>query len=286
MKRSFFLASILSALFICAPVKTQADAPVLQEMIYEVYAGGIHAVQARLHVDVLQAKRYRLDLSAKTRGFLGSLIPWEGTFETNGWILKEETPQPEIHQSIAIWDDETEIKRYSYGKDGGFEGFLVTENNEDKSPAPPAAELTQGTIDALTATLQVMQGISAGAPCEGASDVFDGKRRFQLVFKHIEEVELKSSRYNIYEGPASKCEVEVVPVSGAWHKKPRGWLNIQEQGRERGSLPTIWMAKISDHGPAVPVKVRVKTEWGAMFAHLSAYKNGEKSIGVDTEEEE
>src|SRR5688572_16608747 len=62
----------------------------LQEMTYDVYAGGFHVVDAHLDVDFSRAGRYRLELGAKTRGFLGEIAPWDGTFETMGW----QSPKP------------------------------------------------------------------------------------------------------------------------------------------------------------------------------------------------
>ncbi len=56
--------------------------------------------------------------------------------------------------------------------------------------------------------------------------------------------DLKATKYNVYEGPAEKCTVEVAPAGGKWHEKPRGWLSIQEQGRQHGQLPTVWFARM------------------------------------------
>jgi Protein of unknown function (DUF3108) len=108
--------------------------------------------------------------------------------------------------------------------------------------------------------------------CAGKSAVFDGRRRFDLIFRHVQNVDLSKNNYNVYEGKAAECTVEVKPTGGDWHVKPRGWMSIQEQGRERGTMPTLWMAQISDKGAAVPVKIRVKTEHGTLFMHLVGYE--------------
>ena len=81
---------------------------------------------------------------------------------------------------------------------------------------------------------------------------------------------IPKSRYTFYQGPARKCTVEVIPKGGAWHKKPRGWLSIQEQGRKQGALPTLWIAKVRDDLPPMPIKIMIKTDYGTMFMHLSA----------------
>ncbi len=249
-------------------------------MIYEVYAGGIHAVQAKFDVDLRKKDRYDIKMSAKTRGFLAKWAPWNGVFESHGWILgrNKDKYQPELHKSTTTWRDETEVKEYKYTKDGGFEELMITDHEKPSYKKEIDSELTYNTTDAFSAALQVMKAISVGQGCSGSSEVFDGKRRFEQIFHHKGVKQLKSSSYNIYEGEAAECTVEVKPIAGAWHKKPRGFMSIQEQGRERGMMPTVWMAKMSDEGPAIPVKVRVKTQYGTLFMHLSEYKNGDEII--------
>lgn len=244
-------------------------------MHYDVYAGGFHVVDAELDVDFSKEDHYRLELTANTRGFLATLAPWEGTFETRGWYEKKTgKAQPELHKSTTIWRDDPEVKEYLFNRDGSFREYRVTDEENDGSPLPIDTELTENTTDALTAALNVMQALTEGQDCEGSSEVFDGKRRYRMTFKHKRRVELQASSYNAYAGPAVECVVEVEPLAGNWHKKPRGWMSIQEQGRAQGTMPTVWMAKMKEDGPDVPVKIRVKTEYGALFMHLTGYQNG------------
>src|SRR5690606_14417519 len=86
------------------------------------------------------------------------------------------------------------------------------------------------------------------------------------------------SDYNLYSGPAKRCTIEVQPAGGKWHDKPRGWFSIQEQGRNKGTMPTIWVASITPDMPAVPVKVMVKTDYGTLFLHLVGYEGGGKAM--------
>lgn len=261
--------------FTLNPLSANANETLRQQLVYEVYAGGIHAVQARLDLDLSKKNQYDLVLDARTRGFLGSLIPWEGTFESQGWVLKGDKFQPQKHQSTAVWREEKDIKEYLYNKDGTFKSLRVTDEHSQNELREVDDEVTNGTVDALSATLQVLENYRDDQKCAGESEVFDGKRRFKQIFKHEKEVALSASKYNIYSGPAAECTVEVVPVNGEWHKKPRGWMSIQEQGRAKGTMPTVWIAQIAENGPAVPVKIRVKTAYGTLFMHLAEYKSAD-----------
>ncbi len=244
-----------------------------QKMQYAVYAGGINAVNAGMELDYRKKNQYVIKFSAKTRGLLGSLAPWHGTFETYG-SMNNGKITPEIHESVAMWRKEREVKTYYYNKNGIFDKIVTLYKHKKPKTKIPDTALTNGTIDALTATMLVMNQVADGGKCEGSRDVFDGKRRYSLIFNHKGFVNLKKSRYNAYSGLAAECTVEVKPVAGAWYKKPRGWLSIQEQGRSRGTMPTLWLAQVSENAVAVPVRVRVKTAYGTLFMHIKKYESG------------
>lgn len=256
-----------------APVKT-----IDQTMQYDVYAGGFHVVAARLDVALAKKTGYLLRLAATTHGFLGKLVQWKGTFQTKGWYdAKKSFPKPELHFSDTTWSDEHEITTFHYNKDGTFREYHIKNTHEDRIE-PPAPGLADNSIDVLTATLRVLNSLAQGGKCAGTSKVFDGQRSYNLVFTEQEKVTLKATELNVYAGPATECTIEVKPIAGKWHEKPRGWMSIQEQGRERGTMPTIWLAQMVEGAPAVPVKIRVKTQYGTLFMHLTGYQGGGKSL--------
>lgn len=249
-------------------------------MVYDVYAGGFHVLQANLTVAYKGKDRYYANLNAHTFGFLGKLAPWKGDYTTKGWIVGEDL-RPEQHQSITTWRDEEETYTYNYGKDGSFKSYIVDEHDKPERVENVEPELSNQTKDLLSATMLVMEHVAAGNPCQGSSEIFDGKRRFKQVFASKGTYDQEESRYNSFIGKAQECTVEVVPVAGKWRDKPRGWMSIQEQGRDRGMMPTVWMAQISENAPAVPVKIRVKTAYGTLFMHLSEYKYGDDYLIAD-----
>lgn len=240
-------------------------------MVYDVYAGGIHAVQANVIMDLREKNRYKLVLEAHTRGFLGKVAPWQGIFESEGWIKKDGSFQVELHRSEASWRGELETKDYKYNRDGSFDGLYITEHKKERYKKDIESDLTDGTTDILTATLDLLLSMENGGSCNSTNEIFDGKRSFEMTFKQKQETGLKASRYNIYDGWAAECSVEVTPVAGAWHKKPRGWMSIQEQGRKKGYLPTMWIG-ITEDVVAVPAKIQVKTDYGTLLMHLSEFE--------------
>ena len=254
-------------------------------MNYEVYAGGMRVLSADLIIEEKKNDRYSISLAAKTFGLLGKLAPWSGTFESHGWKTNE-TFRPEQHKSAAIWRGEEEIKDYAYAKNGGFKSLTIKKHDQEPKKRDIEESLTKDTTDALTATLEVLQNYNETGECEGSSLVFDGKRSFEQVFAHEENVTLTESRYNMYDGAAAKCTVEVIPKEGKWYEKPRGWMSIQEQGREKGTMPTVWIANKEEGAPAIPVKIFVKTDYGALVMHLTGYENLSTNLVAEKSEEQ
>jgi hypothetical protein len=276
----------LAAMGVMAAVPARAAEEARQRMVYDVYASGLHALRAEMDMDLRKKGRYDLVLDTKTYGLLAALVPWEGRFESHGWRLKKDVLRPEQHKSTAQWRKEIDIKDYRYRKDGRFVSLEVFDENgkvEDREARP---EVTDGTVDTLTAALSVFEIVGKTGRCEGASDVFDGKRRFRQAFTDEGEETLQASQYNIYAGKARKCAVEVTPLAGDWGNKPRGWLSIQEQGRVRGTMPTVWIARLSPAGPPVPVRIMVKTAYGTLFMHLAEYQNGSTLLVAQDRHEE
>lgn len=233
-----------------------------------------------MEMDYRTKGRYSLNFDARTHGFLGALVPWSGGFSSKGWVSRKRDIQPQTHESVSVWREEKETKTYTYARDGKFVDLVTLYDHKKPKRKVPDVALTKGTTDALAAALQVMEHVSDGHNCEGESEVFDGKRRFKMIFRHKGFVMLKKTRYNAYSGPAAECTMEVVPIEGKWHKKPRGWFSIQEQGREKGQLPTLWMAQVSENAVVVPVRIRVKTEYGTLFVHMTRYESGSKKLKV------
>jgi hypothetical protein len=252
-----------------------------QEMTYDVYAGGFHVVSADLLIDLAKKTTYTLRLGAYTHGMLAKLAPWKGVFETKGWYdPKKAAPQPQMHSSDTTWRDEKEVVQFVYNKDGTFKEHRIF-NDKKNGKQPPQPELSDKTTDVLSATLAVMNNVAETGKCEGNDKIFDGERSYNLIYHHQKETVLEKSDLNLYSGPAAECTVEVKPLKGRWHSRPRGWMSIQEQGREKGTMPTVWFAKMTPGQTPVPVRIRVKTDYGTLFMHLTGYNGGGKKLALD-----
>ncbi len=240
-------------------------------LTYDVYAGGIHAMNAQLAVR-RDATKYDVAVTAGTQGLLKQLANWSGKFQSNGNLSGTKT-LPINHQSASVWKDSTQSKTFKYDGKGKFKSYKMAEDGTDKTPKDVDLSLAKGTTDILSATFHLMLAMPKDKVCAGNQLVFDGDRNYRLVFKDTKIENLVQTNFNIYRGEAISCSVEVIPEKGKWRKKPRGWLSIQEQGRNKGALPTVWFGTLKGQPDLyVPVKIRVKTDYGTLFMHLTSEK--------------
>lgn len=247
-----------------------------QKVTYELYAGGINVGTTEMDV-AMKPKDYSLFMKAWTKGFLNRIVRWEGTFESAGWRMGDDDLRPRLHRSTALFRGSYEVKDYTYNKDRSFASYVQVEDDKDVTPNIDSS-LTADTTDALTAGLMAMQQAAISGTCSGRHEVFDGKRRYAILFREAGMERLNATPYNVFEGDALKCEAEVEQLGGVWHHKPRGWMSIQEQGMKKKSLPAMWLAKMAPDAPAVPVRAQVKTDYGSFIAHMTAYENGKTAL--------
>lgn len=242
------------------------------ELDYSVYAGGLRALSASLEMD-LGKSAYDVALEAQTQGFIGSLFPWKARYETTG-RTEGQRLKPVVHQVESTWKKSSNTVELAYDKRGVFKSKKETENSHAKPQSKDAlaksAVIASDAVDVLTGTLQILRNVDMTHGCTAKSQVFDGKRRFNIIFTDKGLENLRANKYSRFEGQARKCEITVEPVAGFREKdKKRGWLAVQEHTRERSKLPTIWLAPLYQKGPIVPVRMEIASEYGSVVAHLS-----------------
>lgn len=257
MKRILF-----ALLLILMPVTASSSEPL--KVTYGLYASGFNVVDIKGTYD-LSGDTYDLTMDLKTQGMLGSLAPWSGLIKTSG-LNKGVDSTPLTHSFASTWRGETETTAFTFDRNGALKSMAITEDGKTETEMPPAEVYKDNPVDMLSALLRAMNNPS----CASKQPSFDKKRRFDMVFRSKGTEMLEQSKYSIYNGEAEICEIEIVPVSGKWREKPRGWMSIQNQAKDNGQLPQLWFGKVRDDMPPIPVRFLIKTNYGAMVMHLKS----------------
>ncbi len=274
MRRSLYRLFYLGVLLGCGlgslPATAKADALLGSTnkfaVSYAMYAGGFRALDMQLGYD-FTPKTYAITMTAKPYGVIGRFLPWAGEHTTNGTISGA-TLIPARHEKISRWGEDNDRSLFIYTK-----GILTSlkrsdiENGKEKLETTlPDASFHKNSVDILTGAAQILATVNEGKPCTGKPIIFDGKRRYSLKFTEKGTETLQSSKYNMYSGKAHICEVEMIPLLG-YKDKPRGYYKIQEEARAKGQLPRVWLGQLWKNGPYLPVKMMVKSEYGAVLLH-------------------
>ena len=125
---------------------------------------------------------------------------------------------------------------------------------------PPASDAERaGAIDPISTILSLMTRSFSqdAAVCEGRAPVFDGKARYDLVFRNAGRERVRTEAWRGY---AIECQAYLEPISGY---DPGDRPSEAETERP----VTIWLAPIGDIH--VPVRFRARTQIGGVTIQAS-----------------
>jgi Protein of unknown function (DUF3108) len=221
---------------------------------YEAYAGGLHVMTFEIAIDE-NARDYRVVSGFRTRGLADVFVGMQLDSETSGRIEGTRL-LPSRYVSQSKFGRRERVIAVEPRGDGSFY-VQGTPDQEERTPLPAAS--LPGAVDPLTAVLRASRTVAANGSCGQRIPVFDGRRRYDLVFTDEGDRQLPTSRYSAVSGVARLCKVLQQRIGG--FVKTAG---EKEVGRE--SL--VWIASPLADAPPVPVKLELETSWGWLTIHL------------------
>lgn len=235
---------------------------------YGVYAGGVHALNATVRFDTTK-DTFNLSMDAKPSGWLGTVLPWAG-HHASASLWRNGALQSLWHDKQSAWREDRDHLHFTY-KNGTLvrlEELTQRGQRTGRHDLPLQKQLHDNTVDLLTGVAQMLVNTARNGTCNGNALVFDGKRRYRMVMIDRGIEELMASDLNFFSGAARACDFELQPLAG-FSGKPRGFFKLQQEGKAQGKLPRVWLAPLWANGPPVPVKLLLKSEYGAVLFHVS-----------------
>lgn len=258
------LCSVGALFFIGALERADAQTPPIAAD-YEVYAGGLHVLTSNLVIR-LDDERYTARLDATVVGAPGWFVDWWAVFESGGEIDGGRL-DPDQYQSERTRRGETRKTVLEFAGDGDIDVTYEPERNDRDSNLP--REVLAESVDPLSSLISIINTVTASGECDTTVPVFDGSRRFDLVFTDLGIDELRPSSRSGYAGEARRCRVKLEPVAGNfddddddddfWSRKPEN---------ERRRQLDMWLAEPIAGGPILPVRMLGRSSIGAIVIHL------------------
>ncbi len=245
------------------------------ELDYQVWAGGLQAMS--LETRMLRAQdRYRVDVTVESAGMIGRLFPFKLSARTRGTRPAEsrDDPRPDEYEVRSQWRDQDRLVAIRY-QDQAKPLVRVDPPAEDDNRDPVPMEQIVGTVDPMSAVLALLEQTATQGRCQGEIPVFDGRRRYDMVVRHIGPAEVSASSYSPYAGPAVECRAGMKRIGGFWH-------NTDDDEHKYREL-RIFLAPVLEDVPPVPVRLEARNDFFSVIIHMvdARLSNGVQPAGLD-----
>jgi hypothetical protein len=226
---------------------------------FEAYVGGISALTVGVDAG-LRPDAYNVAFRFGTRGLVSWVVDWKMNAYSRG-AFDHGALVPASAAADSLWGGDKRTTRLDYARDGTVSAALNPPPDDDeRNPVPDA--LKRGTVDISSALLGTLEAIGKTGSCARRIKVYDGRRRYDLVVEDGGKTTLGPETESVYHGPALVCRLWIDPKAGFRKTASRmDWAS--------GDAAKVYVAKVFDGGPPIPVALEYGTTLGQLRAYLT-----------------
>ena len=287
MRESVKLKFLVLFLLCCGLAgPAQADAiPNIKNLrlSYSVYLGGLHAMDGVVSF-TRAGGSYKIDLKTGTHGLLRSIAPWDAEVVSKGRI-RHAALSPTGSKVLTYWKKKPNAVNFAFSGNTIKATFTPPEGDSKNEPVPP--DMKRGSLDPLSGVLQIIANTTYNNECEQTVPIYDGHRRFDLTLSNSGSEELDGEDYSVFTGTAQRCVVDFKMLAGSrkdregsqfWQDGTDNNNNLGPNGFRGGksSRPPVYifLGKVRDDLPELPVRAETSTVFGAIMVHLNKVEGG------------
>lgn len=270
IRRFAVLGVVIAAATAGAPdaraVEEAAARPVAANALrlgYDVYLGGLNifAFNADYAVD---GGDYVITGGGATKGIARAIWKWAVSATARG-KLDEAGVTARSYDVATVRKEKNRSMRLAFNGDGGFAIRRTPPDSPRKRKKRDLPDsVPPGTLDPVSVSLAVGGALARGGSCSGRYPVFDGNRRFDLTFTELGEERLANPGFLAYVGRAVRCRFSLKRISGFRERYTR--MRFAEG--EGLQPPEVWLARLNDRLPPVPVQFQADFNLGYLIIYL------------------
>ena len=157
---------------------------------------------------MLSPSAYQIKSQIATNGFFDTVYPFKAEYHTAGAINGDKmTTVDYSYTSQSRFN--TRSKQVFYNAKGEPQYQISSKNGKKKrkdfEPSPTPAD----TFDLQTVLAKLTRQYNLLGFCDAQMAVYDGKRRFDVVFKDEGTEWLEPTEHSFYSGKAAKCSMQI-----------------------------------------------------------------------------
>jgi hypothetical protein len=238
---------VLLPLLVLLAAPAAAQQPVLAT--YEVYAAGMTVMEMQARFQATEAG-YRMETRFRTRGIVSLFAAGEQTTQVEGeWAGT--AAHPRRYLTEGTWRGSFRRVTITWQGRNPSVGELTPSEAGEREEVPEA--LRRDTVDALSALAQLARMVDRTGGCDGATGVFDGRRRSDYTSRS-EGRELIRPWRGAWSGEALRCAFEGRVVAGFRHDQNRAVVGAPQTS-------TTWIASPYPGAPPIPVRLEIPNRW-------------------------
>lgn len=199
--KNFCLTSLFLLLF-----SFQAQAAAVQHN-FTVFLGPFNTGKTRFTYS-LTPQRYSVRSRVETAGIFDTLYPFAAEYATTGNIKGKDLETSSYkYKSKSRFN--TRRKELIYDEHGNPVFRISAKNDKVKKVEIQPSPDNKDTTDLQTVIAELALQYNKTKSCNARMQVFDGKRRFDTIFKDEGTEEISANEYSPYAGTAHKCSMYI-----------------------------------------------------------------------------
>lgn len=159
----------------------------------------------------LDNNSYQVCSQVSTNGFFDTVYPFKADYRTSGDIINNQMITSDYNYTSQSRFN-TRGKQVFYN-DQGQPLYQISSKNgkakkKDFEPSPTPAD----TFDLQTVLAKLAYQYNQFGFCDSHLAVYDGKRRFDVVFKDLGDDTVSPNEHSFYSGSAAKCSMHITKL--------------------------------------------------------------------------
>ncbi len=199
--KKFCLISLFLLLF-----PAQAQAAAVQHN-FTIFLGPFNAGKTRFTY-TLHPREYSVRSKVKTAGIFNTLYPFTAEYATTGKIKGKDLETSSYkYKSQSRFN--TRRKELIYDQNGNPVYRISAKNDKVKKVEIEPSPDNKDTTDLQTVIAELALQYNKNKNCNARMQIFDGKRRFDTIFKDEGKEEITANEYSSFGGTAHKCSMYI-----------------------------------------------------------------------------